>query len=166
MNPNQIDQFPDKKKTNFPKRLYWTDAVLAAILGLIVSIMITQVFFRYILNNSLVWSEELVRFLFIWLTFLGAAINIRDKWHIGMDYLHSILPNHWSNRISRMNLYISLLFLGFLTIGGFYWMALASGTKSSVLGLPINWILYGALPFTSLLGCFYTIQRLKIKRDI
>ena len=165
MDPKQVEQFPESKKPNPKKRLFLTDGILGGILGLIVSIMITQVFFRYILNNSLIWSEEFVRFLFIWMTFLGAAINIRDKWHIGVDYLLSILPVHWATWISRMNLYISLLFLCFLTIGGFYWMVLAAGTNSSVLGLPINWILYGALPFSSLLGCFYTIQRLKINRE-
>jgi TRAP-type C4-dicarboxylate transport system permease small subunit len=154
------DQFPNTGKPDFKNRLSLIDNVLAGILGIIVSVMIAQVFFRYILNNSLVWSEELVRFLFIWMTFLGAAINIRDKWHIGVEYLLTLLPKHWANWISKMNWYISLMFLVFLSLGGFYWMVLASGTRSSVLGLPINWILYGALPFTSLLGCYYIIQRL------
>lgn len=166
MNLNQVDRFPDRSQPNFKKRLFLIDGVLAGILGVIVSIMVIQVFFRYILNNSLIWSEELVRFLFIWLTFLGAAINIRDKWHIGVDYILTLLPGPWVHRVNKINCYISLIFLVFLTIGGFYWMFLSAGTRSSVLGLPINWILYGALPITSFLGCFYTIQRLKVKRDI
>jgi TRAP-type C4-dicarboxylate transport system permease small subunit len=46
-----------------------------------------QVFFRYALNDSLFWSEELGRVLLVWLTFCGASVAYRRGAHIGVDTL-------------------------------------------------------------------------------
>src|SRR3990170_4887410 len=88
---NQTDQI--RKSIAVP------DMILAAILGVIVIVMFLQVFFRYALNNSLTWNEEITRFLFIWLVFLGTALNIRDKWNIGVDLLAGLLPKSYSLRL-------------------------------------------------------------------
>ena len=45
------------------------------------------VFFRYVLNNALPWAEEADRYLFIWLSFVGASITMRHKAHIAVDIL-------------------------------------------------------------------------------
>lgn len=155
--PEEVIQ-QNKKKSLRP-----ADMILAAILGVIVIIMFAQVFFRYVLNNSLSWSEEIVRFLFIWLTFLGAALNIRDKWHIGVDFFITLLPKRWSHKVLLFDLIIMLIFLLFLVGGGFVWVYYAEGAYSSALGLPLHIILYGALPVTSVLGCYYTIRRIRKK---
>lgn len=140
------------------------DMVLAILLGVIVTVMFAQVFFRYVLNNSLSWSEEIVRFLFIWLTFLGAALNIRDRWHIGVDFFVNLLPKRWRRGIFLFDSIVLLLFLLFLSIGGWVWVYYAKGASSSALGLPLHLILYGALPVTSLLGCYYAIRNIRNDR--
>jgi TRAP-type C4-dicarboxylate transport system permease small subunit len=50
-------------------------------------IMAVQVFSRYALNSSLFWSEELARFMLVWLAFLGASLAYRRRVH---PTLHSI----------------------------------------------------------------------------
>jgi TRAP-type C4-dicarboxylate transport system permease small subunit len=142
------------------------DIILAILLGTIVAVMFFQVFFRYILNNSLSWSEEVVRFLFIWLTFLGAALNIRDKWHISVDFFVNILPKKWREAMVLFNSILLLLFLFFLTIGGFVWVYFAEGASSSALGLPLHLTLYGALPVTSMIGSYYAIRNIKRRLHI
>lgn len=137
------------------------DMILAALMGIIVAVMFAQVFFRYVLNNSLSWSEEIVRFVFIWVTFLGAALNIRDKLHIGVDFFISLLPESWRKKFWLVDAVIVLLFLLFLVIGGFIWVYYAEGAYSSALGLPLHWVLYGALPLTSALAVYYLIRRIK-----
>lgn len=64
----------------------------AGLLILTVAVTITQVFFRYVLNASLSWPEEMARWSFVWLVFLGGAVAVwRDK-HIAVDLLAKRLP--------------------------------------------------------------------------
>lgn len=65
--------------------------VIFAYMGLVVDIA-TAVFFRYVLNNSLVWAEELARYIFVWLTFLGGGLAVGRNIHIGVDSLVEALP--------------------------------------------------------------------------
>lgn len=46
-----------------------------------------QVFFRFALNSSLAWSEELIRFLFIWLVFCASSVTVRTDGHVAIDFL-------------------------------------------------------------------------------
>ena len=55
-------------------------------------IVAVQVFFRYVLNQSLFWSEELARYLLVWLSFLGASVAYRRKAHPGIDILQAKMP--------------------------------------------------------------------------
>jgi TRAP-type C4-dicarboxylate transport system permease small subunit len=58
------------------------------LLGLtMTAIVILQVFYRYALNHSLFWSEELARYLLVWLTFLGATVAYRRHMHPSVDVL-------------------------------------------------------------------------------
>ena len=148
----------DNRRT---RSLGLADTTLAVLLGVIVIVMFAQVFFRYVLNNSLSWSEEVVRFLFIWLTFFGAAINIRDQWHIRVDFFVTRLPKRWSRRVFLLGSLLVVLFLLFLVGGGLVWVYYAEGASSSALGLPLNLVLYGALPITSVAGCYYAIRNIR-----
>lgn len=55
-------------------------------------IVLAQVFFRYILNNPLIWSEELARYIFVWVSFLGWLMATRDQDHIVLTMLRDRLP--------------------------------------------------------------------------
>lgn len=61
------------------------DAVLAALLLAMVLMVFGNVVLRYVFNSGIVVSEELSRFCFVWLTFLGAVAAMRDNAHLGMD---------------------------------------------------------------------------------
>ena len=58
----------------------------------IVSLTIAQVFFRFALDDPLIWSEELVRILVIWMTFVGAAVVCWDGRHLNVDVTFIRLP--------------------------------------------------------------------------
>ena len=60
-------------------------------MGLIVVIMITQVFFRYVLGGSLIWAEELCRYLLIWQTFLVLGVAYSRGEFVTLDFLPSAL---------------------------------------------------------------------------
>lgn len=50
-----------------------------------------MVFFRYVLNNSIVWAEEVLRYLMIWVVLVGAGLTTREDQHVCMDGLQSLL---------------------------------------------------------------------------
>lgn len=60
---------------------------IAAALALMVVLVFGNVFMRYALNSGFTVSEELSRWLFVWLTFLGAVVALRDNAHLGTDML-------------------------------------------------------------------------------
>ncbi|WP_296589913.1 TRAP transporter small permease [Roseibium sp.] len=72
-----------------------TGALWLAGTGLILMTVIisAQVFMRYIMNDSIVWSEPLSVILMGWFIFLGAAVGIREGYHLSFDVLLYFLPN-------------------------------------------------------------------------
>lgn len=68
------------------------DRVTLVLLALLLLVVGAQIFARYVLNHSLFWSEELARYLFIYLVFLGAAIALRRDGHIQVSFFVDRLP--------------------------------------------------------------------------
>ena len=70
--------------------------VLDALSGLCLAVMVVLVFgnvvLRYTLNSGITVSEERSRWLFVWLTFMGAVVALREHGHLGTDALVSRLP--------------------------------------------------------------------------
>ncbi|WMS43497.1 TRAP transporter small permease [Acuticoccus sp. MNP-M23] len=67
---------------------------IAITLGLIVVVILTlaQIFFRFVLDSPLIWSEELARLLIVWITFIGAAVACWDGRHLNIDVGFGALP--------------------------------------------------------------------------
>ncbi|SKA69310.1 TRAP transporter small permease [Desulfobaculum bizertense] len=76
-----------------------------------------QVFFRYVLNDSLFWSEELGRILLVWLTFFGASVAYKRGAHIGVD----VLVSRFSAPVQRiLRVFSHLVCLCFFAVILFY----------------------------------------------
>lgn len=67
-------------------------ALMAAMLVLMVVLVFGNVVLRYGFNSSITVSEELGRWLFVWITFMGAVVALRERSHLGTDVLVSRLP--------------------------------------------------------------------------
>jgi len=65
--------------------------LMAASLALMVVLVFTNVVLRYALNSGIAVSEELSRWLFVWLTFLGGIVALHERAHLGTDILVSRL---------------------------------------------------------------------------
>ncbi len=67
--------------------------IFSVVLLVIMSVLvIVNVALRFIFNSSIVFSEEISRFLFIWVVYIGAIIAVRDDSHIYVDFLRKKLP--------------------------------------------------------------------------
>lgn len=66
------------------------EKILCVVLLAAMSILIVvQVFFRYALNNSLSWTEELSRYMFIWLIYIGISYGVKMDKHICVDAVYA-----------------------------------------------------------------------------
>ena len=63
-------------------------------LAVFLAVVVVAVFFRYVLNNSLTWSEQVSRFLFVWMIMLMLPIMFREKRDISFDILTKRLPEN------------------------------------------------------------------------
>lgn len=72
-----------------------------------------QFFTRYVLNNSLSWTEEIAQYVLITLTFVGASLAARKRTHIVVEMLYLTLPPRVGMWLSRAVDVISIGFYGF-----------------------------------------------------
>lgn len=126
------------------------EIVAGSALILMAAVVIIQVFFRFVMNNSLSWSEEAARYLQVWITFVGSSIALRRGAHIGVDFLTSFFKGRvkWIS-----NLFIDgvvAVFCVFVIRGGIkiVLQQMKYGQTSAALGLPM-WVIYLAVP----VGC-------------
>jgi TRAP-type C4-dicarboxylate transport system permease small subunit len=67
-------------------------ALLVALLVSMTGVVFLQVVFRYVLTHPLHWSEELARYLFVWISLIGAALALHKRGHFGLDFFFQKLP--------------------------------------------------------------------------
>jgi TRAP-type C4-dicarboxylate transport system permease small subunit len=67
-------------------------AVIAVLVTLLTAITFAQVAARYVFGDPLIWSEEAARYLFVWVSMIGAALAIREGGHFGLDLLIRRVP--------------------------------------------------------------------------
>lgn len=133
--------------------------LLAAAFAVIIVIMAAQVFCRYVLNNSLGWAEELCTYLFVWLTFLGAAVAAKDRAHVRVDVVVRCLPAG-ARRVLRIALDVVVLaFLVVMVWLGWRWV-LRTDRVSPALRLPEDYAKYAALPATFLIAAGFAVRDL------
>jgi TRAP-type C4-dicarboxylate transport system permease small subunit len=118
-----------------------------------------QVISRYIFSAPSSWTEEVARFLLIWVGVLGAAYAFRTGVHLGLDVLPKKLTGASARALQLFILAMVLIFaIGVLVIGGSSLVSLTWDLKqySAVLGLPIAFV-YSVIPVSGALICFYAI---------
>ena len=116
--------------------------LLALLLALMVLLVFIQVVSRYALHRSLSYTEELVRYLFVWSTFLGAGAALKRDRHLKVDVLVQRLPEGWRKVSRRCALGGTLLF--FTVLGGYglhiVHLQIQTGQTTAALGMPAWWI--------------------------
>ena len=93
--------------------------VAVALFSLVMLCILTQVFFRYVLKNPLVWIEELTRSLFIWMVFMGTAVAHQQMKHPNIDIFFRKIFKNKTEKVARIIAdTILLVFLVLLLIYG------------------------------------------------
>jgi TRAP-type transport system small permease protein len=72
---------------------FWTlKACIAGLLAITVAMVFGNVFLRYAFNSGITIAEELSRWCLVWITFIGAVVALRERQHLGMDFVVRALP--------------------------------------------------------------------------
>lgn len=133
----------------------WFLAVLMAGMVVIVS---AQVWYRFVLNDPLSWSEEASRYLFVWISFMGAAAGVRYQVHLGIDLMEKILPaGSYRFAVIIVNLIIQV-FLLMIIYWGFKILGIIQFQESPSMHISMRYP-YMAVPVGSI---FMLINSLRI----
>lgn len=120
------------------------------------------IFFNVILRNfgaSTSWAEELVRYLFILITFIGSSVCVRKGAHLGVDVLPEMLPERYRKWLM---IFVNVIALGFVCI--LTWLSVlivefsfSTGQVSPALQLPI-FLIYSVILTGSVLMVVRYVQ--------
>ena len=125
------------------------------------------VFTRYALGNQASWSEELARFILIWIGLLGAAYASGKKMHLSINLLHEKLEKKGQQRLQKMIALLILLFAFFvMVVGGGRLIYIVSklGQYSPALNIPMQ-LVYAVIPLSGILIMSYKMREIFEHRD-
>lgn len=91
--------------------------LMVTALVIMVVLVFTNVVLRYAFNSGITMSEELSRWLFVWMTFLGAFVGLHERTHLGTDTLVSRLPL-WGKKLCLALGHLLMLFICWLLFQG------------------------------------------------
>ena len=116
-----------------------------------------QVLTRYVLQNPSTWSEELVGYLFAWMSLLGASLFTCERGHMNIPIIVERLSEPIQKLLNCLGEVIAFLFSAIILVfGGAQITTLAMGQMTSSLGVPIG-IFYIVLPLCGVLNMIYTV---------
>jgi len=118
-----------------------------------------QLFSRSALHASLAWSEGLVRLCLIWAVSCGSAVAFSQNCHLAIDFLHDDTSGWRKILFSRINLGLSLLFVGSVFLSGLYVSVQFRSQLIAGLDISISWS-YAAFPVGALASFVSILTRL------
>jgi TRAP-type C4-dicarboxylate transport system permease small subunit len=133
---------------------YPEDWLAFAIFWALALIVFLQFFTRYVLNDSLSWTEEIGRYGLIWVTYIGAIMVTRRNGHIAVMLLPNLLPA-WGGRL--LLAVVDLVTLGFVGLLAYFSTQIVGRMhvqRMSVVDLPMSYVYAGVV-----LGCILMLAR-------
>jgi TRAP-type C4-dicarboxylate transport system permease small subunit len=129
-------------------------------LGASVAVMtlttLLQVVFRYALNDPLVWSEELARYLFVWVALVGAGAAVRTGGHFGLDLFYRKFPAAGRTGVAILISAIIAIFAATLLLYGIRETNQASLQLAPSLQIRMHWA-YAAIPVGAALMLWHLV---------
>ena len=130
---------------------------LMAVVAILAMILTAAVFWRYALNNAIPWSEELSKYLMVWLTFLGAPIALRHGSHINIDLLQQLMPPRGQQ---AFHLVIHLVVVATMVLVFWYGLSFAQlGARQVATSFRLSMVwMYVAVPVGAVLVALVAVE--------
>lgn len=145
------------------KTIKWLDDhleeyLLIALSIFTVVIIFGQVFMRYVLSSSLAWSEEIARYAFIWMIYIGVSYGVKKGKHLGVDAFSDLFQEKGKIILAIIANLSFLIFSAVVVYFGFD-IVLRITRESAALQLPMGWV-YAAPVAGMVLTMLRLLQRI------
>jgi TRAP-type transport system small permease protein len=140
-------------------RIGWVGTLITIAFGLMIAALMLQVVARYVLQVSIPWTEEVSRYLLVLMTFVGAALALRDRQHIAITFLLDRLPTTqriWADLLFNV---LIMLFLGAAFRGSLQMIQLTWETPAGTVPWITTGRIYLILPFSIVLMLGYLLAQ-------
>lgn len=138
------------------------NGIMAACLALMVVLVSSNVFMRYALNSGITLSEELSRWLFVWMIFMGAIVALREHGHLGTDMLVGRL-GATGKKVCFFLAHGLMLWICYLLFAGSYAQALINlDSTSAVMEVSMSWLYLPGMLFAVLGGLIILSELLRL----
>ena len=125
-------------------------------LVIITIVVLLGVFTRYVLHNALSWTEEMTRFLIVFLGLVGAALALGKGSHSSIDVIVNISPA-WLQLIFKLISHVTIaVFASVMVIFGIK-LAYTSGAHAEILPIPM-WIPLSSVPLSGVIMLYYSLR--------
>jgi TRAP-type C4-dicarboxylate transport system permease small subunit len=139
---------------------------LVALWGLAVVVFL-QFFTRYVLNDSLAWTEEIARYVLILVTFLGAVTVARKGTHIFLEFFYRFLPLRLGKWLAVAMEALSFAFFGYMAFMAVE-LALKTKTKMASAEIPkslVYWAVAIGLAATAAYSLHWLVRKIRQRPD-
>lgn len=131
-----------------------------ALLVAMTAVVLLAVFYRYVLEDSLVWYDEFASFLLVWLTFVGAVVVTRRRRHIGFELFVERRTPPVRRALEIAGELCTLAFDAILVVYGWQLVtSMGDETAVSLMWVQMGWI-YAVLPAAGALMALVSLHRL------
>lgn len=138
--------------------------IIVALFSVLVILCFLQIVFRFALNFSLSWTEELARYVFVLLVYMSACAAILQNAHVRVEIIDSLIPARFKKPLDTA---VDLLFMAFMALVGYYGVQLSIEAfrveqTTPALQAPMG-LVYAIIPITFFLTCIRLIQRIVLR---
>ena len=132
--------------TKFDNLLAKTEAaVIIAMVVIMAVVLFLQVLYRYVLAQPLHWSEELARYLFVWLSILGATLGLQKRGHFGLDVFFQMFPRKMKQSMGFFIYFLMGIVIFVILVQGITLVEKTAPQESPAMGISMSWA-YACLP--------------------
>jgi TRAP-type C4-dicarboxylate transport system permease small subunit len=144
---------------------------IVACVALMVVLVFGNVVLRYALNSGITQAEEVSRWLFVWLTFTGAVLALRERAHLGVDMVVKRLPLPLKKACAAASLLLMILCAALFGQGSWQQMLLNVDVKAPATSLSMAWfygvgVMFGVSAVGILLADLYLTLRGRSGHDL
>ena len=140
------------------------DYILVVLMSVMTVVIFIQVLMRYVFKNSLSWSEELARYLFVWLSYLSISYGIKNRKHVKIEAALHLFPKKLRPYVVIIGDMVTLIWSIFVVTTGWVMTqkVLASGQTSPAMSFPM-YIIYFAPCLGYMLSAIRTVQTIALR---
>ncbi|ASR89813.1 hypothetical protein AFA_10345 [Alcaligenes faecalis] len=135
--PTKTENWADKSASVIEKALDW---IIGSMMFVMCAVIAWQIFSRYVLKDMSSWSEEVARFLMVWISLLGSAAVLRRGGHVTVTILLDYLSSKLKRRVLIIRDLLMLATLLSMTYYGWEFAQINAVQLSAAMDIPMSWV--------------------------